>query len=235
MYGALISTEGPRDNSGKDYCTPTGKALTGAEPRLLNPERTGLLEVLQHKRTTSPTAGPNTTLTPNRPSMMMDKDQPATMGRILQEITAVSHRIEGMDASISSLTLETKSMRSDIASFQSRMTGLEPRVGTLETHVTTIQDRDQDLSYLRSKLTDLEDRSRRDNIRLFEILENEEGPDVQAFLSSVLPKLTSLTFEPPVEFHEHTEWARNALMGPQYPARSLLACYVTPRPANSFK
>ncbi|KAJ1197764.1 hypothetical protein NDU88_001612 [Pleurodeles waltl] len=131
---------------------------------------------------------------------MADKDQPTTMERILQEITAVSRRIEGMDASKSSLTLETKSMRLDIASFQSRVTGLEHRMGTLETHVAKIQDRDQDLLYLRSKITDLEDRSRRDNSRLFRIPENEEGPDVQAFLSSVLPKLTSLTFDPPLEF-----------------------------------
>ncbi|KAJ1187391.1 hypothetical protein NDU88_004167 [Pleurodeles waltl] len=73
-------------------------------------------------------------------------------------------------------------------------------MGTLETHVATKQDRDQDLLYLQSKITDLEDRSRRDNIRLFGIPENEEGPDVQAFLGSVLPKLTSLTFDPPLEF-----------------------------------
>ncbi|KAJ1099682.1 hypothetical protein NDU88_004781 [Pleurodeles waltl] len=55
---------------------------------------------------------------------MADRDQPATMERILQEITAVSRRIEGMDASISSLTLETKSIRTDIASFHSRLTSL---------------------------------------------------------------------------------------------------------------
>ncbi|KAJ1098689.1 hypothetical protein NDU88_005739 [Pleurodeles waltl] len=105
-----------------------------------------------------------------------------------------------MDASISSLTLETKSMRSDIAGFQSRVTGLEHRVGTLETQVATSQDRDQDLLYLRSKLTDMEDRSRRDNIRLLGIPENEEGTDIQAFLGSTLPKLTSLDFDPPLEF-----------------------------------
>ncbi|KAJ1213551.1 hypothetical protein NDU88_001185 [Pleurodeles waltl] len=83
-----------------------------------------------------------------------------------------------MDASISSFTLETKSIRTDIASFHSQVTGLEHRLGTLETHMSTIQDRDQDLSYLRSKVTDLEDRSRRDNIRLLGIPENEDGPDV---------------------------------------------------------
>ncbi|KAJ1198229.1 hypothetical protein NDU88_002072 [Pleurodeles waltl] len=135
-----------------------------------------------------------------QPPMVTDKDQYTTMERILQEITAVSRRIEGMDASISSLTLETKSIRSDIASFQSQVTGLDHCVGILETQMATIQGRFQDLLYLRSKITDLEDRSRRDNIRLFGIPENEEGSDVQAFLSSALPKLTSLTFDPPLEF-----------------------------------
>ncbi|KAJ1172241.1 hypothetical protein NDU88_004089 [Pleurodeles waltl] len=74
-----------------------------------------------------------------------------------------------MDAAITSLTLETKSMRSDIAGFQSRVTGLEQRMGSLETQAAASQARDQDLLYLRSKLTDMEDRSQRDNIRLLGI------------------------------------------------------------------
>ncbi|KAJ1099775.1 hypothetical protein NDU88_004871 [Pleurodeles waltl] len=169
---------------------------------------------------------------PNRPSAMADGDQPATMERILQEITAVSCQIEGMDASVSSLTLETKSIRTDIASFHSGVTGLEHRVGTLETHMSTIQDRDQDLSYLQSKVTDLEDRSRRDNIRILGTTEYEEGPDVQTFISSVIPKLTSLSFDPPLEFQRAH---RITLTGPQDPGRSLPFCYVTPRPVKFFK
>ncbi|KAJ1110777.1 hypothetical protein NDU88_008123 [Pleurodeles waltl] len=110
---------------------------------------------------------------PNRPPTKAEGDQPANTERVLQEITAVSRRIEGMDASISSLTLETKSIRTHIANFHSRVMGLEHRLGTLETHMFTIQDRDQDLSYLRSKVTGLEDRSRRDNIRLLGIPKNK--------------------------------------------------------------
>ncbi|KAJ1150983.1 hypothetical protein NDU88_003770 [Pleurodeles waltl] len=157
-------------------------------------------EALQHKRSTSPIVGPNISLTPAQPPTMSDKEQPTTIERIIQEITAVSRWIEGMDASISSLTLETKSMRSDIAGFQSKVAGLEHCMGTLETHVATVQDSNQDLLYLLSKITDLKDRSRRDNIRLFGIPENEEGPDVQVFPGSILPKLTSLPFDPPLEF-----------------------------------
>ncbi|KAJ1191440.1 hypothetical protein NDU88_000756 [Pleurodeles waltl] len=157
--------------------------------------------------------------------MMSDKERPTTMDRILQKITAVSRWIEGMDTSISSLTLETKSMRSDIAGFQSRVAGLEHRMGTLEAHMSTVQDRDQDLLYLWSEITDLEDRSRRDNISLFGILENEEGPDVQTFLGSIVPKLTSLTSDPPLEFQRAHRGGPKCLDGTSRP-RPIIACLL---------
>ncbi|KAJ1192068.1 hypothetical protein NDU88_001380 [Pleurodeles waltl] len=90
-------------------------------------------EALQHKRITSTTTSPHTSPPPTELTTMADKSHPTTMDRILQEITTVSRRIEGMDASITSLTLETKSMRSEIASFQSRVTGLEQSMGIVET------------------------------------------------------------------------------------------------------
>ncbi|KAJ1151525.1 hypothetical protein NDU88_004305 [Pleurodeles waltl] len=46
----------------------------------------------------------------------------------------------------------------------------------------------------------MEDRSRRDNICLLGIPEIKEGTDIQAFLGSTLPKMTSLDFDPPLEF-----------------------------------
>ncbi|KAJ1083097.1 hypothetical protein NDU88_003257 [Pleurodeles waltl] len=126
-------------------------------------------------------------------------------------------------------------MRSDIEGFQSRVTGLEQRIGSLEAQATVAQDREQDLLYLRSKLTDLEDRSRRDNIRLLGIPENEEGTDMQAFLNSTLSKLTSLDFDPPLEF----QWAHR--VGPKCsdnssrPDQPSHAYYGTTKPAKYFK
>ncbi|KAJ1209540.1 hypothetical protein NDU88_004914 [Pleurodeles waltl] len=157
-------------------------------------------EALQHKRLAPTTTNPQTSSPPTESTTMAEKSHPTTMDRILQEITTVSRHIEGMDASITSLMLETKSMRAEIAGFQSRVTGLEQRMGLVEAQTTMSWDRGQDLLYLRSKLTDMEDRSRRDNIRLHGIPENEEGVDVQSFLRSILPKLTSLDFDPPTEF-----------------------------------
>ncbi|KAJ1143622.1 hypothetical protein NDU88_009928 [Pleurodeles waltl] len=51
-------------------------------------------------------------------------------------------------------------------------------MGSLETQINMSQEREQDLLHLRSKLTDMEDRSRRDNIRVLGIPGNEEGSDM---------------------------------------------------------
>ncbi|KAJ1137678.1 hypothetical protein NDU88_004076 [Pleurodeles waltl] len=169
--------------------------------------------------------GPHVSPPPTEPTMMSDKDHSTTMERILQEITTVSRRIEVMDASITSLTLETKSMRSDIAGFQSRVTKMEQRMGSLEAQATASQDQDQDLLYLRSKLTDMEDRNRRDNIRLLGIPKKDEGTDMQAFLSSTLSKLTSLDFYPPLEFQRaHSAGPKRSDKSSR--ARPIIACLL---------
>ncbi|KAJ1153406.1 hypothetical protein NDU88_006167 [Pleurodeles waltl] len=161
---------------------PDGKVTNKSMGRLA--QQLLFSEALQYKRAPSPAVGHQLPSAPALPPVMSDKEQPTTMDRILQEITAVSRRIQGMDAS---LTVATKSMRSEIAGFQSRVTGLEHQMGSLESHMTTAQDKDQDLHYLRSKITDLEDRT-----KIFGFPENEEGP--------VLLKMTLLTFDLPLEF-----------------------------------
>ncbi|KAJ1203504.1 hypothetical protein NDU88_007289 [Pleurodeles waltl] len=50
------------------------------------------------------------------------------------------------------------------------------------------------------KLIDLEDRSRRDNVRFLGFLETLEGADIHSYLRETLPKLTSLAFDPSLEF-----------------------------------
>ncbi|KAJ1157397.1 hypothetical protein NDU88_010110 [Pleurodeles waltl] len=158
-------------------------------------------EALLHSRPSSSTTGSHLTA---QPYTMTDTAQEATMEHILQEITAVGPRLEGMDSAITSLTEETKSMRLDIAGFQSRVTRLEQRVSTMEDHINTAQDRDQELLYLLSKLVDLEDRSCWDNVRFFVFLEHIKGSDIQSFLKDALPKLMDLAFNPPLEFQrEH--------------------------------
>ncbi|KAJ1180773.1 hypothetical protein NDU88_005989 [Pleurodeles waltl] len=108
--------------------------------------------------------------------------------------------LEGMDSAMVSLTAEAKSIRLDIEGFQTRVLGLEQQVTTIEAQVASSRDRDQELLFLCSKMTDLEDRSRRDNVRFLGFPKNIEGEDVNVFLREMLPKLTGITFNPPLEF-----------------------------------
>ncbi|KAJ1091392.1 hypothetical protein NDU88_004518 [Pleurodeles waltl] len=133
------------------------------------------------------------------PSMTEDI-QGATMDCILQEISAVSRKLEAMDNATVALTAETRSMRLDLASFQSQMSGLDQRVTTVETQVASWTDGDLELSHLRSKLTDLEERSHRNNVRLLGFPEGVEGADMFSYLRDILPILTDITFNPPLEF-----------------------------------
>ncbi|KAJ1196395.1 hypothetical protein NDU88_000266 [Pleurodeles waltl] len=156
---------------------------------------------------------------------MADTLHGSTMDHILQEISAVGRKLEGMDSMMASLTEDTKSMRLDIAGFQSRVTALEHRVTTVETQVVLAPDRDQELFYLRSKVIDLEDRSRRDNVRFLGFPENIEGADVQYFLKITLPQITGLTFDPPLEFQRAHRLGSKRHNGANHP-RPIKACFL---------
>ncbi|KAJ1082355.1 hypothetical protein NDU88_002523 [Pleurodeles waltl] len=122
-----------------------------------------------------------------------------------------------MDSRVISLTEETKSMRLDIAGFQSRVTTLKQRVTTVEAQATLAADRDQELLYLRSKVIDLEDRSRRDNVLFLGFPEEIEGTDAQSFLKNILPQITGLTFDPPLGVPHSTQTGPQTSGGGQPP------------------
>ncbi|KAJ1080674.1 hypothetical protein NDU88_000868 [Pleurodeles waltl] len=137
---------------------------------------------------------------PPLPCTTWQTTQGATMDRILQEISAVSRKLEGMDNAMVALTAETRYMRLEIAGFQSQISGLDQRVATVETQVASWTDRNLELSHLRSKLADLADRSRRNNVCLLGFPEGVEGADIFSYLRDILPKLMDITFDPPLEF-----------------------------------
>ncbi|KAJ1090446.1 hypothetical protein NDU88_003578 [Pleurodeles waltl] len=154
-----------------------------------------------------------------------DPAQESTMDRVLQEISAVGRRLEELDSAMIFLTADTKSIRLDIAGFQTRVLGLEQQVTTIDTQVASSQDRDQELLFLRSKMTDLEDRTRRDNVQFLGIPGNIEVEDIQAFLQETLPKLTGITFDPALEFQ------RAHRLGPRRPnmanrPRPIIGCLL---------
>ncbi|KAJ1130583.1 hypothetical protein NDU88_008934 [Pleurodeles waltl] len=138
--------------------------------------------------------------------------QESTMDRIVQEISGVGRRLEGMDNAMASLTAEAKFIRLDIAGFQSHVQGLEQRVSLVEAHAASSQE----LLYLRSKVTDLKDR------RFAEAI---EGDDMHLFLRETLPRLTGITFDPPLEFQRAHRLGLKRPNGSARP-RAIRACFL---------
>ncbi|KAJ1171487.1 hypothetical protein NDU88_003348 [Pleurodeles waltl] len=71
---------------------------------------------------------------------------------------------------------------------------------TVEDHIAALPEWDSEIQSLWAKITDLEDRSRRDNVCFFGIPEHQECSDIKVFLKAFLPELTGLDFSLPLEF-----------------------------------
>ncbi|KAJ1154165.1 hypothetical protein NDU88_006919 [Pleurodeles waltl] len=89
--------------------------------------------------------------------------------RILQEMTAVGRRLEAMDFKITDLSAACTSIRANIAGFQDNISDLNQCLVTVKGQLVMLPERDSELQFLHAKITDLEDRSRRDNVRFFGI------------------------------------------------------------------
>ncbi|KAJ1178742.1 hypothetical protein NDU88_003984 [Pleurodeles waltl] len=145
--------------------------------------------------------------------------------RILQEIASVGSRLEAMDLKITDLTVTSSFIRADIAGFKETADALDQRLTIVEDRMAALPNQEAELQSLRAKVTDLEDRSRRDNIRFFGIPERKEGSNIKSFLQILLPDLFGIDFSPPPEFQ------RAHRIGPPHKAtsdkpRPIIACFL---------
>ncbi|KAJ1191154.1 hypothetical protein NDU88_000470 [Pleurodeles waltl] len=99
---------------------PRGKMAGKASGK---PARQLLFSEVLRQQKHSPAADP-----PSPPHAMSEDAQGASMDRILQEISTVGRKLEGMDNAMVALTAETRSMRLEIAGFQTQISGLDHRV-----------------------------------------------------------------------------------------------------------
>ncbi|KAJ1177729.1 hypothetical protein NDU88_002981 [Pleurodeles waltl] len=130
-----------------------------------------------------------------------------------------------MDLKISDLSVASTSIWADIAGFHETVTDLDHRLTTVQDQVATLPDQDAELRLLQIKVTDLEDRSRRDTVSFFAIPEHKEGSDILTFLKNLIPELTGLDFSPPLEFE------RVHRIGPMHKGafgqpRPIIACFL---------
>ncbi|KAJ1150434.1 hypothetical protein NDU88_003225 [Pleurodeles waltl] len=131
-----------------------------------------------------------------------------------------------MDNTMVGLTAETRSMCLEIAGFQSQVSRLDQRVMTVEAQATSWANRDQELLHLRSMLTDLEDRSRRNNIHILQHSRSSGGDGGRRYpLLPMLPILTDITFDPSLEFQRAHRLGPKRQDGKGRP-RPIIACML---------
>lgn len=88
---------------------------------------------------------------------------------------------------------EIKALRGDIKLMAARVTLAEERIGTNEDDIAAIKtanaNMEGELAALARKVEDLENRSRRNNVRLVGLEEKKEGRDMCAFLATWIPEV----------------------------------------------
>ncbi|KAJ1122325.1 hypothetical protein NDU88_000818 [Pleurodeles waltl] len=141
-------------------------------------------------------------------------------------VSAESRTLDAYDRILQEIT-------TDIACFSEKVTDLDQRLSTVEDHIGMLPEHDDELQSLWGKITDLEDRSRRDNVRFFGITEKREGTDIKQFLQSLLPKLTGLSFSPPLEFQRVRRIGPPRSISSGRPARSLRVSFSLSRLSRS--
>ncbi|KAJ1162331.1 hypothetical protein NDU88_002799 [Pleurodeles waltl] len=145
--------------------------------------------------------------------------------RTLQEIASVGRRLEAMDLKITDLTVASSAICADIPGFRETGNALDQRFTAVEDQVAALPNQETELRSLQAKVTNLEDRSRQDNVCFFGVPEHKEGSDIKTFLKSLLPDLFGIEFSLPPEFQ------RIHRMGPPHKAtsdkpRPIIACFL---------
>ncbi|KAJ1111264.1 hypothetical protein NDU88_008600, partial [Pleurodeles waltl] len=77
---------------------------------------------------------------------------------------------------------------------------MDDRITNIESRLDSIPESGQDIWYLQQKVTDLEDRGRRNNLRIIGLPEQIKKDNISDFLSTLIPTLTNITFTLPLEF-----------------------------------
>ncbi|KAJ1181450.1 hypothetical protein NDU88_006657 [Pleurodeles waltl] len=176
-------------DSSSSTAMPSGKSSSKHSRQLLFSEAIAQPKVMAAQQSSS---NPAPVSADSRPLDSSD--------RILQEITAVGRRLEVMDLKVTELSAASAFIRMEIACFSEKVVDFDQHLSTVEDHIGMLPGHNAELLSLRDKITDLEDWSRRDNVRFFGIPEKKEGTNINLFPQSLLPELTGLTVSPPLEF-----------------------------------
>lgn len=116
----------------------------------------------------------------------------SVLGKIDARIVSMDTRFAGFDARLDKLQCEVSGIRADFTSQKKEIGKIRNEISVLQTNVgantNKLAEHDNDLEAVRVKLADMEDRSRRCNVRINGLPEGTEGSNAIQFLTQNLPK-----------------------------------------------
>ncbi|KAJ1096505.1 hypothetical protein NDU88_001645 [Pleurodeles waltl] len=116
------------------------------------------------------------------------------MGSLLRDYSEIKISMGSINEAVSKTAKEVQSLRSDIAFFHQWLDARDTRLIDIEALIDKNLEWSPEIWMLKQKVTDLEDNSRRDNIRITGVPEKMEEANMFIFLCKFLPKLHNLTF-----------------------------------------
>ncbi|KAJ1189163.1 hypothetical protein NDU88_005914 [Pleurodeles waltl] len=145
------------------------------------------------------------------------------MDTILKELLAIRSSISSLEHTVSTNTTEVQGLRNEVVKFQINMQSTDARLSAVENLIDKIPDNSQDIGYLQQKVIELEDRGRRNNLRIIGLPEQIEKDNILDFLTTFLPTLTKTTFSQPLDFQRAHRVCSRGITSSTRP-RQVLAC-----------
>lgn len=109
---------------------------------------------------------------------------------VIEKISAMmDSKFEEFSAALNTMTTRLESNTRRITEAESRISTAEDAMSAFETKITGLEEK---VRYLTEKCADMEGRSRRDNILIYNLKENTEGSQPVKFFESWLPTLLNL-------------------------------------------
>lgn len=124
--------------------------------------------------------------------MAANKKAPLSLEAVMSAIweskddlsTQIDTKTAGIQTTLTKIESSLSSLADQVAEMEGRVSANEDNLGDA---LKRLDKTEKELQYVKDKLDDLEDRSRRNNIRIFNIPEKSEGQDAAAFDYSTDP------------------------------------------------
>lgn len=111
------------------------------------------------------------------------------MSSVSESIGKLESKVDSMVKCIEDTAAATERLVARMTEAETRISGLEDSIDPIQTRLQALEKSNQ---ALKEKVTDLECRQRRKNIRLLHLKESTEGDDPLGFFEAFIPKLLKL-------------------------------------------